>query len=149
MASTGTPLRTTRQRQVILEELRKLRCHPTADELYEYVRQRLPRISMGTIYRNLEVLSDKGLVLRLAPENPQMRFDGVTSPHYHIRCVRCGRVDDVFVEPFDKVEAVVADATDYEVRSHRLEFQGLCPTCKRQPPEAGSSEAPGAAKETA
>ena len=88
-------MRKTKQREVILEELMKLRAHPSADELYERVKKRLPRISLGTVYRNLEMLSREGIIHRLETAGSQKRFDGETGDHQHIRCVRCGRIDDL------------------------------------------------------
>jgi Fur family ferric uptake transcriptional regulator len=66
----------TRQRKVILEEIRKTDSHPTADELYQRVRQRLPHVSLGTIYRNLETLAASGLIQKLEMGGSQKRFDG-------------------------------------------------------------------------
>ena len=88
---TSPKLRMTTQRQVILEELRKLKSHPTAGELCQIVRQRLPRISLGTVYRNLEILSRSGVVLKLDVAGLEMRFDGTVDNHYHVRCLDCGR----------------------------------------------------------
>ena len=87
-------LRMTRQRKVILEELRKVDTHPSADEVYEMVRKRIPRISLGTVYRNLEILSERGDIQKLELGCTLKRFDGVPENHYHIRCVDCGRVVD-------------------------------------------------------
>ena len=121
-------LRMTRQRQVILEELRKVNTHPSADEVYEMVRKRLPRISLGTVYRNLEVLSESGQIKKLEPRTLK-RFDGNSSEHFHIRCIRCDRIADVPM-PID-FEIDLADMTpiEYEILGHRLEFFGLCPYC--------------------
>ena len=85
----------TPQRQVILEELRKVNTHPSADEIYEMARKRLPRISLGTVYRNLEILSARGEIQKLEFGCSLKRFDGVAQDHYHIRCLDCDRVIDV------------------------------------------------------
>ncbi len=122
--------RMTRQRRVILEELQKLHSHPTADEVYETVRKRMPRISLGTVYRNLEVLSRSGLALRLDLGGTRRRFDGTTSDHYHVRCVRCGKVADLSAEPIPGLEAAVRGDSDFEIIGHRLDFLGLCPNCR-------------------
>ncbi len=120
----------TRQRRVILEELRKLRSHPTADELYELVREQLPRISLGTVYRNLEILSQCGLIQKLELGGPQRRFDGNVAEHCHVRCTRCGRVADVAMAPPAGLDESARAASDYEIVGHRLEFVGLCPQCQ-------------------
>jgi Fe2+ or Zn2+ uptake regulation protein len=125
-------LRMTRQRKVILEELRKLNTHPSADEIYEVVRHRLPRISLGTVYRNLEVLSELGEIQKLELSGLLKRFDWDTKKHYHIRCVRCSRVDDAPIAPLNQLDNELYGATVFEIIGHNLEFTGLCPECSRQ-----------------
>jgi len=124
--------RMTHQRQVILEEVQKVNTHPTADEVYEMVRKRLPRISLGTVYRNLEIISTSGLIQKIGPPSSQMRFDGKTDNHYHIRCVSCGRVEDAPVESFDKLEEAMQKKSNYSILGHRLEFLGICPECRKK-----------------
>lgn len=123
-------LRNTKQRKVILEELAKLESHPTASELYEIVRKRLPRISLGTVYRNLEILSQFRKINTLHPAGFEKRFDGRTDLHYHVRCVRCGRLDDVPLEPFDTIDEAARNVTEYEILSHSIEFVGVCARCR-------------------
>jgi Fur family ferric uptake transcriptional regulator len=124
--------RRTRQREVILEELRKLDSHPTAAGLYEIVRRRLPRISLGTVYRNLELLAGMGEIRKLDFAGSQARFDGCVEPHHHVRCVRCGRLDDLPGAPLEPLETRHDDCCGYEVLGYRLEFVGLCPGCRQQ-----------------
>jgi Fur family ferric uptake transcriptional regulator len=123
-------MRSTKQRNVILEELRKLHTHPRADELYALVRKRIPRISLGTVYRNLDVLSREGLVRRLEFGGSQMRFDGDLHEHQHLRCKVCGRIDDlpVALEPTECDRALV-EGTGYRLLERRIEFVGICPDC--------------------
>lgn len=120
---------TTRQRGAILDALRGVVTHPTADELHRMVRQTMPNVSLGTVYRNLEIMSERGLVTKLNTAGPQMRFDGDTRPHYHVRCSRCGRVDDVAVEPVDGIDQAAGQASGYAITSHSIEFEGICPDC--------------------
>jgi len=122
-------LRMTRQRKVILEELRKVNTHPSADELYEMVRKRLPRVSLGTVYRNLEILSESGNIQKLEPGCSLKRFDGNPSEHCHIRCVSCDRVVDAPMIPDLEIDLEQVNSTDYKIIGHRLEFLGLCPQC--------------------
>ena len=124
--------RITKQRQVILEELRKLNTHPSADEIYKVVRRRLPRISLGTVYRNLEVLSALGKIQKLELSGSLKRFDWNTKKHYHIRCVRCNRVDDAPIAPLNQLENDLYKATVFEIIGHNLEFIGLCPECSKK-----------------
>jgi len=124
--------RITHQRRVILEEIRKEDIHPTADEVYEMVRKRLPRISLGTVYRNLEILATCGLIQKIGPVSTQMRFDGNPCNHYHIRCIHCGRVDNAPVDLVDNIEKEVRQKIDYTILGHRLEFLGICPACREK-----------------
>lgn len=126
------PQRNTRQRQVVLEELRKLTSHPTAAELYEITRARLPKISMGTVYRNLELLAQNGIIQKLEIGGAEARFDGNPERHYHVRCVRCERVDDVHDLPDDFVNDDVKSLSGYEILECRLDFIGICPGCGNQ-----------------
>lgn len=121
--------RMTRQRAVILEELRKTKSHPTADELYGMVRQRLPRISLGTVYRNLDFLADNGTIRRLEASGSTKRFDGDISAHQHVRCVSCGRIGDV-MPPMPEPSVEGLDVPGFRtVYSARVEFDGLCEEC--------------------
>jgi Fur family transcriptional regulator, ferric uptake regulator len=122
--------RNTRQRQVIIEELQHLDSHPTATGLYEIVRNRLPRISLGTVYRNLELLARMGIIKKLDLGGGEARFDANTKHHDHIRCVRCGRVDDVSALPLDLLGGLADDWGGYEILGRQLEFFGLCPSCR-------------------
>jgi Fe2+ or Zn2+ uptake regulation protein len=128
--------RNTQQRQVILDELQKLHSHPTAAALYAIVRNRLPRISLGTVYRNLEMLNRLGMIQKLEFGGGEARYDGTAENHDHIRCVHCGRVDDVpntrnhCPEPLALSGAECHDLGGYKILGHRLEYFGLCPTCQ-------------------
>lgn len=120
--------RMTRQRLVILEELQRVQTHPTADELYGMVRRRLPRISLGTVYRNLDLLAEAGDILKLESAGSQKRFDGNVAPHQHVRCIRCGRVGDV-PEPVRVPDFSAVRAPGFIVLSGRVEFEGVCEVC--------------------
>lgn len=123
-------LRMTKQRQLILEELHKVKTHPTADDMYQMLRKRMPKISLGTVYRNLEILSESGIIQKIDVGGTQKRFDADTSIHYHVRCTMCGRVADLDFEPYRDVEAEAAKLTDFTILRHRLEFMGICPECR-------------------
>jgi Fur family ferric uptake transcriptional regulator len=120
----------TRQRQVILEELRQVNTHPSADEIYEMVRKRLPRISLGTVYRNLEILSESGEIQKVELGSSQKRFDGFAHPHDHIRCIRCDRLIDAPTHVAPDLEGRLQSETDFQILGHRLEFFGICPDCQ-------------------
>ena len=129
-----TTRRNTRQRQVVLEELRKLESHPTAAELYALARRRLPRISLGTVYRNLELLVQRGVIRKLETTAAEARFDSETDRHHHVHCVRCGRVSDARDLPEDPAAWAIQNVNGYEIQGFRLDFVGVCPDCQQQPP---------------
>jgi Fur family ferric uptake transcriptional regulator len=123
----------TRQRQVILDEVRRSRSHPTADEVYDRVRAFVPKISLGTVYRNLDRLAEIGEIRRVDIAGGQRRYDGRVAEHGHVRCVVCGRVADV-----DDLELPelgdLCEVRGYEVTGYTLELLGYCPGCKRRKP---------------
>ncbi len=121
--------RITVQQTVILEELRNLRGHPTADEIYELVRKRLPRASLGTIYRNLERLAEEGQIRTLDCAGAPRRFDSRLEPHYHVCCSRCGRIEDVDLETTSDLDDQAASRSGYVISGHSTLFTGLCPEC--------------------
>ena len=126
----GKDMRLTNQRRIIMEQLRSVTTHPTADEIYGMVREKMPRISLGTVYRNLEVLSSLGLVRKLENAAGQKRFDGDMTPHHHIRCEICGRVGDIFDAPnISGIEQKLG--TDFQITGYTLEFTGICPECRK------------------
>jgi Fur family ferric uptake transcriptional regulator len=122
-------MRLTTQRQIILEELSKVKSHPTANEVYDMVRKRLPRIGLGTVYRNLELMAESGIILKLEVGGTQKRFDSTTHLHYHIRCSDCGKVDDIELPVQHQINEVASQNTSYQVLSHHIEFSGTCEQC--------------------
>jgi Fur family ferric uptake transcriptional regulator len=122
--------RMTIQRRMILDELRASRSHPTADEIYDRVRRRLPRISLGTVYRNLEALASQGAIQRLDLAGVQRRFDHMPAPHHHIRCARCGRLEDIVIGTSTPIGELVRDARGFKILDVSLEFLGICPECQ-------------------
>lgn len=121
--------RMTRQKKVILEILRGTKTHPTADWVYEQARKELPEISLGTVYRNLNVLRESGQIMELNYGSTFSRFDGNPANHYHFVCEQCGSVMDLDLPVLEQLEQEVASRTGLKVSHHRLEFYGLCPQC--------------------
>ncbi|CAK8724575.1 hypothetical protein GMJAKD_14300 [Candidatus Electrothrix aarhusensis] len=131
MNTPESMIRLTTQRQILLEELSKVNTHPTACELYEMVRKRLPRIGLGTVYRNLELMADSGMILKLELGGEQKRFDAKTDPHYHIRCYVCGKLDDITLDVQEGITENAAKKTSYKILGHNVEFTGECPACQQ------------------
>lgn len=125
--------RLSKQRKVILEELQKVDTHPTAEEVYEMARRILPRISLGTVYRNLEFLCAQGLILKLGAPGEQKRFDGNPEPHCHVRCLVCSRVADI---PVALEAPRIPKGADcgFDIQGCNIEYVGLCPACQNIEP---------------
>jgi len=124
-------IRNSLQRQVILEELQREKSHPSAQEIFERVRHRLPKISLGTVYRNLEQLAAQGMIQKIEAAGGQRRFDGELSEHYHVRCLYCGRVDDAPLPLLSRLNQAFGKMSEYTILGHRLEFVGICPRCRK------------------
>lgn len=133
-----TARRNTKQRQVILEELQRLKSHPSAAELYEAVRGRVPNISLGTVYRNLDLLAEVGKIRKLSIGQAEARFDARTDAHYHVSCVECGRLDDVEDVSPDLGDHSLQSTKGFEIIGHQLQFIGICPDCRARGKEIGS-----------
>jgi Fur family peroxide stress response transcriptional regulator len=123
--------RMTKQRKTILDVLKNTTSHPTADWIYEQVKKEIPNVSLGTIYRNLNLLAEMNKITVINYANDQSHYDGNTEVHYHFRCNNCQRVYDLHLELFEKeINNIVEKNTDYKVSEHRLEFYGICPDCQ-------------------
>jgi len=122
----------TKQRRTILDVLRESKSHLRADEVYDMVKQKLPRISLGTVYRNLEVLSELGEIQILELSGSLKRFDWDPNKHYHIRCIRCDRVENAPIAPMNQLENILYQSTVFEIIGYNLEFTGLCPRCTKK-----------------
>ncbi|MBN2354706.1 transcriptional repressor [candidate division KSB1 bacterium] len=121
------------QRDRILELLRSTDRHPTADWLYDKLKSDFPRLSLGTIYRNLAILHEQGLIRKISFGSAFDRFEARVDHHYHLVCEECGRIMDLAI-PFDEElnKKANASAGTFQVRHHRLEFYGLCENCRSQ-----------------
>jgi Fur family peroxide stress response transcriptional regulator len=129
---TNKILRKTKQRKAILDFLRKTESHPTADQIYDSVRKIIPSISKGTVYRNLQVLIDSGIVSVLDIRGTLSRYEVRQAAHYHFRCEGCGRVIDLDLPVDPGLDGRVSKRTGFVVSGHQTEFRGWCASC-RQP----------------
>ncbi len=124
--------RLTKQRKVILEVLKNIRTHPTADEVYQMVKKTVPNMSLGTVYRNLEILSQCGLIRKIETGGGPKRFDGNINDHQHVRCIECGRLDDIQCESLDLRNEISGIHCGYEIVDCNVEFLGICPRCQER-----------------
>ena len=118
----------TKQRQLILEAVRATNSHPTADELFQMIRRKLPTTSLATVYRNLNFLSEIGEIRKLAMPGMPDRFDWRMDPHDHMVCDTCGQVVD-FVLPHDLGQEI-ASACGAQVDGYTLVAHGTCAHCR-------------------
>lgn len=127
--------RMTKQRRIILDVLRSTTSHPTADWLYEKVKDKIPNISLGTVYRNLNILKEMNEIMELNYGSTYSWFDGNPQNHYHFVCERCGRVFDIDEEVHREMDRRVEEKTGFTVRYHRMEFYGTCRECQNEKEE--------------
>jgi Fe2+ or Zn2+ uptake regulation protein len=122
--------RETKQKEGILKVLSNTRAHPTADQIYDEVRKDIPRISKGTVYRNLQVLEEDGAITELRLDGTLSRYETKQENHYHFRCEKCGRVSDIDMPVDKKLDQRAEKRTGLKISSHQLEFRGLCKECQ-------------------
>ncbi|SOC44029.1 peroxide-responsive transcriptional repressor PerR [Ureibacillus acetophenoni] len=129
LKSTG--VRITPQRHAILEYLIDSMNHPTADDIYKSLEGKFPNMSVATVYNNLRVFREAGLVKELTYGDAASRFDFVTNDHYHMICQCCGKIVDFHYPGLDEVEHFASHVTGFKVNLHRLEVYGTCPDCNK------------------
>ena len=128
--SVTKQLKFSRQRDLILRLIRSTKCHPNADWIYERARKEMPNISLGTVYRNLNFLKDEGKIQELCFGRGVNRYDGDLRDHYHVRCLECGKVEDVpHISPRSSGQEI-EKLTGYQIHALRLEYMGICPDCR-------------------
>ncbi len=125
-------LKYSRQRESIKEYLNGSCEHPTADMVYMSVKQEFPNISLGTVYRNLNLLADLGEAIKITTPNGGDRFDGRTAPHYHFCCTKCGSVIDLDLKELTHVNEAANENFEGVIESHTMLFYGTCKDCLNQ-----------------
>lgn len=125
-------LKHSKQRDAILTMLRSRYDHPTAEQLYTDLKTALPRLSLGTVYRNLSLLESMGEIIKISTAGESDRYDGNVGAHYHFACEGCGRVDDVPI-PFDfEVDKLVSSSIGADIKRHSTIFFGTCKKCLKK-----------------
>ena len=121
--------RYSRQREMIYEAIRKSDQHPTAEMVYRWLKPDNPSLSLGTVYRNLNLLTEEGRLVRMP--FPVERYDADTSLHAHFRCEHCGGVFDMSV-PYDRgLDEQALQLSEHQITSHEVMCHGLCVHCKQ------------------
>lgn len=125
-----TTLKYSRQREAIKEYLMTTKEHPTADMVYAEMRKDNPSISLGTVYRNLNLLTELGEIQRLTCGDGSDRYDATTDQHYHVMCVECKRVFDLEMEPIQTINQLAEEEFGGTIEGHSILFYGTCKECK-------------------
>lgn len=121
--------RNTAQKRTILEAAHSLN-HPTAEEIYLAVREKCPKVSRATVYRNVRTMSEKGVLLRLPMTDAPDHYDITLTPHYHVLCTECGSLRDVDVPYQAEMDHVVAEG--FKITGHEIIFKGVCASCLKR-----------------
>ena len=122
-------LKHSRQRDAVLTFLKSTTSHPTAEDVYTVVRQEFPKVSLGTIYRNLNLLVDQGDLIRIRCGDGVEHFDATVETHNHFICQSCGKVQDVDWELRSDIDQVAEKCCSGKVEGHELYFYGTCNQC--------------------
>ena len=130
--------RYSRQRELIYNCVRGTTEHPTADMVYRWLLPDNPNLSLGTVYRNLNQLSEAGMLLKIPIADGSDRFDGRTDRHYHMICEKCGRVFDVELDCLDAIPQTVLQSTGHHITRVTLNLKGVCAECSAS--EQGSEQ---------
>lgn len=123
--------RNTIQRTLVFDTVNELRCHATADEIYDTIAKNNPNISRATVYRNLNLLSEMGKIRKIEVPGGADRFDHICHDHCHVRCEKCGRVFDVDMEYIFGLEHKINNANGFKFTGYNILFRGICPECQK------------------
>ncbi|MCH8021774.1 transcriptional repressor [candidate division KSB1 bacterium] len=124
--------RKSKQRQRTLEILQSTEIHPTATGVYDRLKKERPTLSLGNVYRNLNILVEQGSILELKFGSTFGRYCANIKPHYHFICEDCGAIKDLDLPPSHKLNRKAQKMTNYKITNHRLEFFGLCDKCRSE-----------------
>jgi Fur family peroxide stress response transcriptional regulator len=124
-------LRNSRQRQRILEILKATDAHPTADWVYKKLKDEIPGLSLGTVYRNLNVLTDQGHIQKLPFGSTFDRFEAQLSPHYHLVCEQCGLIKNFTMPHPVDINKQAEKTSRFKIFRHRIDFFGVCEKCRK------------------
>lgn len=124
--------RNTIQRKLLLKTVKNLKTHPTAEEVFKAVAKEYPQISLATVYRNLNLMAQNGEIGKIPVGDAAYRFDAGAEPHYHVRCLKCGKFYDVKAEYCREIDRMIEKRTGYKISGHSLLFEGVCTECREK-----------------
>lgn len=120
------------QREIILETLQRKKDHFTAKEIYEKVKQTIPDISLGTVYRNLNVLHEYGKIKKIELPYGSDQFDSSILPHSHLYCIKCKKIYDLNTSSLDHIKELIEKESGYQILSNQLILEGICIHCQKE-----------------
>ena len=131
----GSNMRWTRQRQSIYEEVLSTEGHFTAEDLYSRFTDERKNIGLSTVYRTLQLLVDKKILIQLPTDDETSVYelsDGSTHGHHHVRCIKCGRTIELHIDRLEDIETMIREEHDFEILGHTVIFNGICPDCMKK-----------------
>jgi len=120
----------SKQRERILELLGQTESHPTADWLYQKLKKEFPTLSLGTVYRNLNILVEQKLIQKLPFGSTHDKYEVIKSPHYHLVCENCGSVQDFNMPQYTDINEQAQRMSHFNISRHRIDFFGTCEKCQ-------------------
>ncbi len=124
-------MRFSKQRQQVLKTLQEFPNHPTAEQIYEQVRKKIPTISLGTVYRNLGLLVEQNIIRKFeSPGESSIRYDGRNDEHSHLVCMNCNKVYDIDISTFSQLDITLEHNTGFKVQEHDIVLRGICKECR-------------------
>lgn len=125
-------MRYSKQRELILNTVLQNKIHPTADDVYNLLKNDYPGLSLGTVYRNLNFLSEHNMLKKISVPSGSDCFDGTLAEHQHLVCVKCGKVYDISIPEISKIESDVFNRTGFSINVSSLAFEGVCWKCRKK-----------------
>lgn len=126
----GKGFKMTPQRLAILHYLEGNTDHPTAEDIYREIRKKHPTVSFATVYNTVQALIERGELLEITIDPERKHFDPNYSPHHHIMCTGCGRIEDVFIDYSEVLKLPPEVSGDFEIKGNHVDFYGVCSNCK-------------------
>lgn len=124
--------RNTIQKEYVLDAVNELKRHVSADDVYVYLEKKYPSISRGTVYRNLNILSEEGKIQKIKTSDGADIFDFTLSKHYHVKCIVCKKVSDVDMKVLPDMISMINDKQGFDFLQCNIFFEGICPECKNK-----------------
>lgn len=124
-------MRYSKQRELVLQKVEQLCDHPTAEEIFDLAARECPGLSLGTVYRNLNLLCENGRLLKVPIPGASDRFDHTLVDHAHAYCTQCGSVTDVLPEALPLLQDALREGSGFQVRQMNLVLEGICPECQK------------------